>query len=285
MIAGLLTAAAYVLIWMFNGKRSHSLIGILAAVCAFYLTRHKRPSWPVLISTAVAGSLVVAVALGWRQSRDYERSFAGFAQYVGDFKLDKVLVSLNMKDDEGEQEITTYETAEYGGFLLMMDTVPEKSEYDFGESYLRVFSTFIPRIVWPSKPLYGRRQWVNAWIAGSEMTRTEEFTGPAIGILGATQLNGGWVATMTVLACLAVMLRTAYEYVRLYPGVPWVQFWWAITYYNAWFMVVNDDPMIWFYYNWGFSTMPIVVLMWFVSKFSRSGMAAGALNFSRRQPA
>ena len=37
--AGLLVALAYVAIWMFNGKRSHSLIGVLATVCAFYITR------------------------------------------------------------------------------------------------------------------------------------------------------------------------------------------------------------------------------------------------------
>jgi hypothetical protein len=289
--AGLLTAAAYVLIWMYNGKRSHSLIGILATVCAFYLTRRKRPSWPVLISTAVAGSLVVAVALGWRETREYERSFMGFAQFIGDFKLDKVLVSLNVKEDNTSDDITTYETAEYGGFLLMMDTVPVKSDYDYGESYLRVFSTFIPRIIWPGKPLYGRRQWVNAWIAGSEMERTEDFAGPAIGILGATQLNGGWIGTLIVLGCLALMLRTGYEYLRLYPASPWVQFWWAITYYNAWFMVVNDDPMIWFYYNWGFTTLPIAVLLWVVSKFSRSAAShpvpdqAMIPDFSRRQPA
>ena len=32
-----------------------------------------------------------------------------------------------------------------------------------------------------------------------------------------------------------------------------MQFFWAIIYYNAWFMVVNDDPLVWFYYNWGFT--------------------------------
>jgi hypothetical protein len=291
LMAGLLAGTVYVFIWMYNGKRSHSLIGILATVCAFYLTRVKRPSWPVLISTAVSGALVVAVALGWRETREYERSFAGFAHYVGDFKLEKVLVSLNMKDDEQTEDMKTYETTEYGGFLLMMDTVPAKSEYDYGESYLRVFSTFIPRIVWPSKPLYGRRQWVNAWIAGSDMERAEDFSGPAIGILGATQLNGGWIGTLIVLACLALVLRTGYEYLQLYPDVPWVQFWWAITYYNAWFMVVNDDPMIWFYYNWGFTTMPIVAVLWIVSKWSGSGaereLSGRALvpHFTGRQPA
>ena len=99
------------------------------------------------------------------------------------------------------------ETEEYGGFLLMMDTVPERSDYDYGASYLRLFSTYIPRIVWPNKPLYGREQWVNAWIAGSEFKRESDFTGPAIGILGATQLNGGAVGTFIVLGVLALLLR------------------------------------------------------------------------------
>ena len=32
-------------------------------------------------------------------------------------------------------------------------------------------------------------------------------------------------------------------------------------------MVVNDDPLVWFYYSWGFSTFPVVVLMWWSAKF------------------
>jgi len=268
--AGLLTAAAYILIWMFNGKRSHALIGVLATVCAFYITRLKRPSWPVLMATSFAGTLVVAIAIGWRDNLAYERSITGFSHYLGDFKFTKILESLNVKDDEDAGEAPTYETVEYGGFLLMMDTVPDKSEYDHGENYLRVVSTFIPRLIWPGKPIYGRSQWVNAWIAGSEMERDEEFTGPAIGILGATQLNGGATGTLIVLAFVAILLRTGHEYFRLHADVPWAQFWWSITYYNAWFMVVNDDPLVWFYYNWGFSTLPIVTFMWWASKLAGS---------------
>ena len=261
-LMGLLVAAGYVAIWMFNGKRSHALIGVLSTVCACYVTRLKRPSWPVLLATSCMGVIVVTIAIGWRNNDKYEFSAAGFAQYLSDFKPDKILESLNVQDPEGEQESPTYETKEYGGFLLMMDTVPAKSDYDYGSNYIRIFSTFIPRIIWPTKPLFGREQWVRAWIAGSEMDRDEEFTSPAIGILGATQLNGGAAGTLIVLACIALLLRAAYEYFRLHAEVPWVQFWWAITFYNAWFMVVNDDPMVWFYYNWGFSTFPIVVGLW-----------------------
>jgi hypothetical protein len=279
--SGLVTAAAYVLIWMFNGKRSHALIGVLATVCAFYITRLKRPSWPVLAATGFAGALVVAIAIGWRGNLEYERSLMGFIHFVGDFKVARILENLNVTKEDNDEREESYETTEYGGFLLMLDTVPEKSDYDYGANYIRVVSTFIPRIFWLSKPLYGRAQWTSAWIAGSEMLRDEDFTGPAIGILGAAQLNGGAIGTAVVLACVALLLRTAYEYLLLYPDVPWVQCFWSITYYNAWFMTVNDDPLIWFYYNWGMTALPVVVLLWWVSKPGASAapaepLAAGA---------
>ena len=77
-----------------------------------------------------------------------------------------------------------------------------------------------------------------------------------------------------MLGCLAFGLRSAYEYLRLYPDVPWVQFWWAITYYNAWFMVVTDDPLVWFYYNWGFTAFPVVVLSWWWNRGRADSHAA-----------
>ena len=53
---GLLVAAFYVAIWMFNGKRSHSLLGVLATVSPCYITRLKRPSWPVLFATSFSAA-------------------------------------------------------------------------------------------------------------------------------------------------------------------------------------------------------------------------------------
>ena len=153
----------------------------------------------------------------------------------------------------------------------MVDTVPAKSDYDYGANYLRLFSTFIPRLIWADKPIYGREQWAAAWVAGSEFKRDSTFTGPAIGILGATQLNGGSAGTFLVFSFLAVFLRSSYEYFRRYADVPWVQAWWALTFYNAWFMTVNDDPAIWFYYNWGFTTFPSLAALWVVNKFGQAG--------------
>jgi hypothetical protein len=270
LAAGVALGILYVLVWMFNAKRSHSLMGVLATGCAFYISKLRRPSWPVLCGMAFTGALVVAVAIGWRGNEKYDKSVAGFAEYLGDFELHGILRSLNIDHDETVGRYVTRETEEYGGYLLMLDAVPNKSEYDYGANYLRVFSTFIPRAVWPDKPLFGRELWVKAWVVSSEMKRDMTFTGPAIGLLGAAQLNGGAWGTAIVLACLAVLLSAAYAYFRRYQSVPWVQAAWSATFFNAWFMVVTDDPMVWFYYNWGFTTMPVLIVLWIWNKHATS---------------
>ena len=205
---------------MFNGKRSHSLIGVLSTVCACYITRLKRPSWPVLLATSFAGVLVVAIAIGWRNNDDYELSASGFTQYLSDFKLEKILESLNIKDAESEQETTTYETTEYGGFLLMMDTVPHKSDYDYGANYIRVCSTFIPRIVWPTKPLFGREQWINAYIAGSETGSRRGIHKPGNRHPRGDSAERRCRRDPDCPGLHALLLRAAYEYFRLYCGGP-----------------------------------------------------------------
>ena len=265
-VAGVLGAAAYVLIWMFNGKRSHSLMGVLAIVSAFYLARMRRPSWPVLIATAFVGAMAVSIAIGWRYARTRDPS-AQFITFVSEFDFGTVLENMNLDTgDEESTKIVSYETQEYGGYLVMLTAVPSMAEYDYGASYLRTFSTFIPRFIWPTKPYYGREQWVNAWIAGSEFKRDSTFTGPAIGLLGATQLNGGALGTFIVVGCVALVLRVCYDFFLMYSHCAWAQAWWALFFFNAWFMVVTDDPMIWFYYNWGFTCFPMLVLFWLINR-------------------
>jgi hypothetical protein len=273
-VAGVATVAAYVLIWMFNGRRSHAVIGVLTGTCAWYLPAWKRPSLPAIVGTGFACAMVVSLALGWRGNAKYELSPAGFVEYLGDFDPSTMLVNLNLKEkDEVEgriEEQSSKETEEYGGFLLMMHAVPELSEYDYGQSYLRLFSTYIPRLIWKDKPIFGREQWAKAWVAGSEFNRDLNFTGPAIGVLGATQLNGGAVATVIVMAALALLLRVGYDYFRYYCDRPWAQFWWAMTYYVAWLMTVNDDPMVWFYYIYGHTTLPPVAALWIYHRLAGS---------------
>lgn len=274
--AGLLVISLYVMVWMFNGRRSHAIIGVLTGVCAWYVPRWRRPSLPVLGVTAIACALVVSLALGWRGNMRYERSPAGFLHFLSEFNPASVLINLNLKDHEDPTgsipEQTSKETEEYGGYLLMLYAVPDLSGYDYGSNYLRVFSTYIPRVVWPDKPIYGRDAWVSAWIAGSEFPRNSEFTGPAIGILGATQLNGGVPATILVLGIVALMLRTAYDYFRFHCHTPWAQAWWALTYYNAWLMTVNDDPMVWFYYIYGHTTLPPMFALWLLLQLAGPGL-------------
>src|SRR5438105_2230442 len=64
--AGLGVVSVYIVIWMIHGKRSPPLFGVLATLCAYYSSRGKRPSKPVLVATAVAGVMVVSLAIGFR---------------------------------------------------------------------------------------------------------------------------------------------------------------------------------------------------------------------------
>ena len=275
---GIVIIAAYMVIWMFNGKRSHSLLAVLVGLASYYLPSGKRPSAPVLLAAALAGAMAVGLSIGWRFHRNQSNaplSFADFVDFAGSYDPSKVLESLNVKEDEETaSKMLTHETEEYGAYLLMLDTVPEKSDFDFGLPYFRVFTTFIPRVVWPSKPLPGREQWCAAWVAGSELKRDSTFTGPAIGILGAAQLNGGTWGTVLVLGIWALVVRVAYDYAMIHRDVPWAQAFWALTYYNAWFSVVCDDPLNWFYYSYGFTSMPTLVSLWVYNKFLSSAPEA-----------
>jgi hypothetical protein len=262
---GLAVALAYIALWMFNGKRSHSLLGVLGTFCAFYIPRLRRPSWPILLATAFVGALAVTIAITWRYDRVHDRTVSGFVEFLAEFEPNAILRNLNVEAEESTP--LTHETEEYGGFLIMMAAVPVLADYDYGTPYLRVFSTYIPRIAWPDKPVFGREQWVNAWIAASERKRSSTFTGPSIGLMGATQLNGGAWATAIVMACAAIVLRTAYDYFRIHAHVTWVQAWWCLFYFNAWLMVVTDDPLVWFYYNWGFTCLPFLGLLWLINSF------------------
>jgi hypothetical protein len=270
--AGLGLALLYIAIWMFNGKRSHPLFGLLTTICVWYCSKGKRPSLPVLGGVALAGAVALTLAIGWRNNPKYERTPVGFVQYISEFNPTEILYNTNVAargDDGGDaKKNISYETEEYGAYLLMLDTVPMKSSHDYGASYMRLWSTFIPRIVWPNKPFYGREEWVSAWIAGSEFKRDTTFTGPAIGILGATHLNGDAPATLIVFAALAILLKTGYSYFLQYRTSPWAQAWWALTFYNAWLMTVNDDPFVWFYYIYGFTILPVMGFLWIYNKLN-----------------
>jgi dolichol-phosphate mannosyltransferase len=100
---GLGVAAVYTAIWILNGKRSPPLFGVLATICAVYASKGKRPSKAVPAGTALVGILIVSVAIGWRNTRQFERSPAGFLAFLAEFDLSTVLVNLNLKEqNEGD---------------------------------------------------------------------------------------------------------------------------------------------------------------------------------------
>ena len=267
---GILTALAYAAIWIYNGKRSHAVFGLQTALCSYYVPRFRRPSLAVLGVSGACCVIAVALAIGWRSNYQYERDLGGFVQYLSDFDPQKALVVLNVKERSDvapeSKEALSKETEEWGGYLLMLATVPALSDYDYGSVYNRLWATYIPRIVWGDKPYYGRAEWLSAWQIGSEFPREPWFTGPAIGLLGAAQLNGGAIGTLIVVGVLALIMRTGYDYFRYHADCPWAQAWWALTYYNAWLTTANDNPAVWFYYVYGHTTLPPLIFFWVANR-------------------
>jgi len=122
---------------------------------------------------------------------------------------------------------TSYETVEYGGFLLRWTRCRQSRANDFGFNYFRIVSTFIPRFIWPTKPIYGRSELggcLDRRLGGWSAMKTS--LAPPLGSWAQPSLNGGAIATAIVLGAVALLLSTAYRYFRQYEAVPWAQFWW-----------------------------------------------------------
>ena len=193
----------YVLIWMFNGRRSHAVIGVLTGACAWYVPRHRRPSLPSLAATAVALRLGrVARARVAKQHETPADGLPGSSTFLGDFDPSNMLVDLNVQDrDDPEGHPSRADEQGDGGVRrLSADDGDRPREVENTTTDNRISESSrrsYPRIdLARQADLRPRPVDQGAWMVGSEFPRKEDFTGPAISVLGATQLNGGAVATL-----------------------------------------------------------------------------------------
>src|SRR5262249_32979121 len=90
-LCGFAVIVTYIVIWMFNARRSHALIGVLSGVCAWYLPRLRRPNVLIVLLTGLACAFAVSIALGWRSNSRYQPTPAGFLQYLSDFDPSSIL--------------------------------------------------------------------------------------------------------------------------------------------------------------------------------------------------
>ena len=137
---GVAVVTIYAMIWMFKGKRSPPLFGVLSAVCAFYVSKGRRPSKPVLAVTAPGRRPGRHAGHRLAQQRATTRCPCPASRNTSsDFDPSAILINLNIQEREDDRSskanvLANHETEEYGGILLMMDTVPAKSDYDYGSS-------------------------------------------------------------------------------------------------------------------------------------------------------
>ena len=181
-------------------------------------------------------------------------------RFLADFRSRQILESLKSRDGDGGER--SHETEEYGGFLLMMDTVPD-------EVRLRLWGELPAGLldVHPADHLADQAAlrpdaWVNAWIAGSELERDEDFSRPGDRPAGghpaqrrrrrdadrARRRSRSCSARPTNTSAATPTSRGCSSGGRS-----------SITTPGSWSS--TTIPLVWFYYNWGFTAFPLVVLV------------------------
>jgi oligosaccharide repeat unit polymerase len=94
---------------------------------------------------------------------------------------------------------------------LIMELVPENAPYQYGKSYLGIFSLAIPRSVWPTKPNTAVGPWVKEEVFGISNVRNN---GWPPGIIAEGYINFGYVGVLVMPFFYGAFLRIFYNSAR-----------------------------------------------------------------------
>lgn len=133
----LLNFLAFALTFMLvlsSGKRNQLMVIILAPIIYYYLTRKKRPRRVYVVTFIVAFILVLGLVGIWRHTFFYGGSLE--KESMSDI-LSSFMVNIEV----------------FFPYYTMLSTVPATFPHQFGLSYLYTFIQFIPRALWPGKPV------------------------------------------------------------------------------------------------------------------------------------
>ena len=222
----------------------------------------------------------MGIAIGWRHNDRLRTVLHRDSLSISRSSRSQRFLKVSTSRNREPHETKSHETTEYGGFLLMMDTVPRSRIMIMERTTCACFYLYpSDRLADQARSLAGPSGSVPGSLARNSI-ETRISLDPAIGILGATQLNGGAVATLLVLAfacpsCSAPPTSTSGS-MRTSPGSSSGGRSPSST-HGSWSL--SDDPMTWFYYNWGFSGFPIVVFLWWTHRSrapAHQGLEKGA---------
>ena len=215
----------------------------------------RRRRWPAC--------LVVSLAIGWRgNNRTTSTTSRASSQYVGDFDLESILVNLNIKSQHDEEIDVRRRDGQ------PRDRGVRRLPPDDGHRARRSrTTTTAPRTSGSSRPTSPGSSGTTSrsTAASSGSTPGSPARSSSATTTSPARRSASWAppsstaAPSATLIVMAVLAPAAPHGLRVLPAprrVPWVQVWWSLTFYNAWLMIVNDDPFVWFYYIYGHTTVP-----------------------------
>lgn len=130
---------AFVLTFMLvlsSGKRNQLMVIVLAPIIFYYLRRKKRPRLTSVLLFTVLFVFVLGLVGIWRST--FFRGGTLEKQSLSD-TISSFMVNIEV----------------FFPYYTMISTVPDIFPYQLGASYLYTFLQFIPRALWPSKPVPG----------------------------------------------------------------------------------------------------------------------------------
>jgi hypothetical protein len=142
-----------------QGSKTFLSLLLVSGLLAFYWARGRLPAMSGVAAVALIALFIFPFVKGFRDYVNYEY---GGIPTLSSFKTSEVVASAQRTQSN---DVTSFDeqlfaiSARYGGIdhlYGVTQTVPDLLPFNYGVNYFAVFVNFIPRAVWPSKPIFSR---------------------------------------------------------------------------------------------------------------------------------
>jgi len=181
------------------GFRYRVLLLMMAPVLYHYMAKRKRPGVIGIVVASLVTVLMVSIIGGTR----------GATRAGAD--LDRGDIAIGETGSNFTQDLRIYPP-----FYRMLDVFPTDYDYLWGSSYMYVFISPIPRVLWPGKPDAPVRSVLRV-IAGERAVQQ----GLAYPNLGEFYVNFGLAGEIMGMFLFGFLLRRAWMFVQRNANDPW----------------------------------------------------------------
>ncbi len=202
--------------FLFGGRTSILIPFLIVIIVYHYTVRHI--SWSkVIVGFAILLLFLIPVTTVYRAIY-YKAIEQGELGLTGVFGTLKKMGEEDVKSRDNWSELVGQSLSRvssmFDGTLRVLDRVPSMYKFQHGRTFLPdLFIFFIPRIIWPNKPLFrqGRKFAILFW----DMPEGEFGTSAGIGLPAELYFNFGWLG---ILLCpiWGVAIRFFWERAKYY---------------------------------------------------------------------